>query len=265
MIIYLFLGLLLAVAVVGILVAFTRAEPAALARALRWAGFALAGAGLVLLPFIGRGSLIALGPAIILPLLTRLLIRRSSPGGGWSGGGWPGGAGTGTRGPRPGQSSTVRTARLVMTLDHDSGAMDGEVLGGRFAGRRLSTLGRAELIELLDECRVDDADSAALLEAYLDRVHGADWRSRTGYEGARGGGEGTEDGSDGRGRARRGGAAGGMSREEAYEILGLAPGASPAAVKEAHRRLMQKLHPDHGGSTYLAAKINQAKDLLLGN
>ena len=54
-----------------------------------------------------------------------------------------------------------------------------------------------------------------------------------------------------------------MDVEEAYATLGLEPGASADAVKQAHRRLMKKLHPDQGGSTYLASKINQAKDVLL--
>lgn len=246
MLLYLLLGFLLMLAVVGLMVAFTRAEPVALARGLRWAAFGLAGAGLVLLPFIGRGSLIALGPALLIPLLTRLVVRRSRQ---WSG-----------ASPRPGQASAVETAWLAMTLDHDSGAMDGRVRAGRFAGRLLSSLDLAELGALLDECRSADRDSVPLLEAYLDRVHGPGWRDR-GEGTGEGGRQEAPGGAGGTPRPPRGG----MSREEAYEILGLAPGAGADAVKEAHRKLMQKLHPDHGGPTYLAAKINQAKDLLLGN
>ena len=242
MLIYLFLGFLLMLAVIGLMVAFTRAEPAALARGLRWSAFGLAGAGLVLLPFIGRGSLIALGPAVLIPLLTRFVVRRSQD---WN-----------RAGTRPGQASAVETAWLAMSLDHDSGAMDGRVRAGRFAGQSLSALGLADLRALLDECRLADPDSVPLVEAYLDRVHGPSWRDQ--------GEAGTQEAPGDAGSAPRP-PRGGMSREEAYEILGLAAGAGTEAVKEAHRRLMQKLHPDHGGSTYLAAKINQAKDLLLGN
>ncbi len=243
MLLYLFLGFLLMVAAVGLMVGFTRADPVILARTLRWAAIGFGIVALVLLPIIGRGSLIALAPAVLLPLFTRLILSRSRQ--------WARAA------PRSGQASSVETAWLAMRLDHDSGAMEGEVRAGRFAGRRLADLPLADLLALRDECRATDPDSLALLEAYLDRVHGAAWRGQ-----AEGGGE-AHGGDETRGRARSG--AGGMTREEAYEILGLEPDAAPEAVKEAHRRLMQNYHPDRGGSTYLAAKINQAKDLLLGN
>ena len=74
-------------------------------------------------------------------------------------------------------------------------------------------------------------------------------------------------------KAARGGRIGGtpgrrpsgaMSREEAYEVLGLQPGAAEADIRDAHRRLMRGAHPDAGGSDWLAARINQARDVLLG-
>lgn len=148
-----------------------------------------------------------------------------------------------------GRTSKVETRFLRMELDHDSGTMDGEVIHGSFAGRRLDDLSLDDLIDLLRECASQDPQSGQVLEAYMDRVHG-DWRER----------------ARGREEARAGGGAAGdaMSREEAYQILGLEPGADADAIKEAHRRLIAGLHPDHGGSTYLAAKINRAKDVLLG-
>ena len=145
------------------------------------------------------------------------------------------------RGPTPGQSSDVRTRYLHLSLDHDSGELEGRVLEGRFRGRHLDDLPLDALLDLLAECQQEDAESCPLLESYLDRVHGPDWRH---------GAQAPEPSS-------------GMSRSEAYEILGLAPGASHEEVVDAHRRLMQKVHPDRGGSDYLAAKLNEAKVLLL--
>ena len=150
-----------------------------------------------------------------------------------------------------------------MTLDHDSGEMEGTVLQGRHAGRRLDELSEHELLELFDECSLRDDEGRRLLEAYLDRTLGPDWRERAEPETERTNSAG---GSTGRGWGRKSASAGRtpMTREEAYEILGLSPGAGAEEIKEAHRTLMRKLHPDHGGSNYLAAKINQAKELLLG-
>ena len=147
-------------------------------------------------------------------------------------------------GPKPGGASKVETSWLRMSLDHTSGAMDGVVLRGTCRGRRLGELSLGELQGLAADCRAD-ADSAALLEAYLDRLHPG-WRT----------------GEHPSGPPPTPSAA--MSRDEAWRILGLEPGAGEAAIRAAHRRLMKKLHPDQGGSSYLAAKINQAKDLLLG-
>lgn len=147
--------------------------------------------------------------------------------------------------PSAGRRSDVETHFLRMSLDHDSGEMRGEVLEGRFRGRRLETLSLEELVALWRECRAADQQSAAVLEAYLDRVHGAAWQEAAGAAAGRSGGNGA------------------MSAEEAYEILGLQPGASREDIVSAHRKLMQKLHPDRGGSTYLAAKINEAKAVLL--
>ena len=163
------------------------------------------------------------------------------------------------KGPSPGQSTGVETRFLRMSLEHDSGILDGLVLDGEFRGRRLSELSPDELKALLSECRVEDPQSATVLEAYLDRTYSGSWR----------GGEesGEADGEAGGGQRRNGAspwAGGTMNRDEAFEILGLKPEASEKDIKQAHQQLMKKYHPDHGGSNYLAAKINQAKELLLG-
>jgi DnaJ-domain-containing protein 1 len=147
----------------------------------------------------------------------------------------------------------VATAFLRMTLDHDTGRMEGTILRGRFAGMRLEELGPADLLALLRECRAEDEEGARLLEAYLDRVH-PEWRDELAGERPGGGGSGS---------GARSTSGDDMSVEEAYAILGLSAGADAEAIKEAHRRLMVKLHPDHGGSDYLATKINRARDVLL--
>ena len=147
-------------------------------------------------------------------------------------------------------ASTIETPWLRMTLDQATGALDGKVLAGRFQGECLSGLSLDQLRALLDECGATDAQSARLVETYIDRKHSG-WRERT-----------RADGED----AARGPAKGAaMAKAEAWQVLGLEPGASRDAIREAHRSLMMKLHPDHGGSTYLARQINAARDVLLGN
>jgi DnaJ-domain-containing protein 1 len=116
----------------------------------------------------------------------------------------------------------------------------------------LTELSLEQLLEVREQCRSDDPDATLLIEAYLDQVYGAAWKAK-----AEGGP------FAGRGPANATTTASAMTREEAYEILGLKPGASDTEIREAHHRLMLKLHPDQGGSDYLARRINQAKDVLL--
>lgn len=156
-------------------------------------------------------------------------------------------------GPSGGKKSEVRTRYLVMQMDLKSGNMDGEVLEGQFEGRMLSSLDEQERMRLWQEIQPDEK-SASLLAAYFDRTFGTDWRQH--YQG------GEEQAERDRDYAQSGRS--GMSRQEAFDILGLEPGASEADIRAAHRRLMKQAHPDHGGSDYLAAKINEAKDVLLG-
>ncbi len=143
----------------------------------------------------------------------------------------------------------VRTAALEMELDHDSGGLEGQVLAGRFEGRHLSDLSLDDLLDVYREL-ASDGESRQLLEAYLDGKF-ALWRQNA--QADVGGGQGVAPGS------------GAMTKEEAYKVLGLEAGASAADIRKAHRRLMQRLHPDLGGSSFLAARINEAKDVLLSS
>ena len=216
------------------------ANPATFATVLRWVAGTLAGALMIFLVVRGMGGYAMMLGAFALMLLRR---RRRASMGGLFGGVFPGRAA-----PSPGQSSEVETAYLRMTLDHDSGDMTGDVRQGSFTGRELSSLDLDELLTLLAECARADQESVRLLEAYLDRGPHADWRDKMGA------------------RERAAGSVGkaGMAAEEAREILGVGADATPDEIKGAHRRLLQTNHPDRGGSTYLAAKINLAKEVLLG-
>ena len=145
------------------------------------------------------------------------------------------------------QTSHVRTAALEMELDLDTGAMNGLILAGGFEGQELNDLNEPELLSLYRELQ-QDPESTQVLEVYLDRRMPT-WR------------DGFETNTDaGLGAAP---ASGPMTKEEAYEILGLSAGASEAKIREAHRRLMKRVHPDTGGSVFLATRINEAKDVLL--
>jgi hypothetical protein len=145
-----------------------------------------------------------------------------------------------------GQVSRVRSAFLEMELDHDSGAMHGRILAGRHEGAALDALDLATLTGFLADI---DEESRALLMAYLDRREPR-WREHV-------------QGDAAAGPSRPGWAGGKMTEEEAYQILGVQPGASAEEIGRAHRTLMKKLHPDQGGSTYLASRVNEAKDVLL--
>jgi hypothetical protein len=213
---------------------FVAADPKGLVRALRWVGVGVAGALAAFFAVTGRYPLAVPFAILALGLLRRKAGAMFAPG--------P----TGTR--TSGQSSEVQTETLRMSLDHDSGTVDGEILSGRYAGRRLGSLALPEVLILLDDCRKNDPPSIPLIEAFLDRVHGEAWRDR-------------DDGAD----ASSGRADGRMSRTEAFWILGLEEGADDEAVKEAYHRLMLRNHPDQGGSTYFASKLNEARDALLND
>ena len=236
MLVFLAIGVLVLVLGLWLLRAFVEANPAKLARGTRvfLITVAITGALVALVALFASGRL-GLGLAELsglVPLALRGYAhwRRRQP------------AST----PPPGRASEVETDYLRMSLDHDAGTMSGTVRRGRFQGRHLGELSRSELIALWRECRAEDAQAASLLETYLDRLVPG-WRTD-----AAGGGAGAAGPSDA------------MTKEEALAILGLAQGASEAQIREAYHRLMMKIHPDQGGSTYLAVKINRARDVLLG-
>ena len=227
---YLALGLLLLLGLIGLIYLFVQANPRTLARLLK--AIAILAAGIVALAMIVTGraaTLIGLAPLMIFAFLgwKQAARRRAS-----------------AAGPAPGSTSTVTTRYLRMALDHDTGTISGEVTEGRFSGRSLAELSLEDLLELRRDCG-DDPQSVSVLEAYLDKLH-PDWRAPGAEEERAGGGSG-----------------GAMTAEEARAILGVGPQATDEEIREAHRALMQKLHPDRGGSTYLAAQINRARDLLL--
>lgn len=229
-------GILLVAALVAGALAFNffvRAQPAVIAGAIRRLGaYAVLGLGGVLLL---RGQFFL---SIMLLLAGVYLMVKSGDLKGLSG----------SADKPAGQKSRVKTRNLAMELDHDTGEMDGDVLSGEHAGQKLSELDFHQLLNVYYECVADGPQSASLMEAYLDR-HQPEWRE-------------TEDVSPrSEEQARAAGSV--MTRGEALDILGLAGSASEDEIRAAHRALMKQFHPDHGGSSYLASKINQAKDLLL--
>lgn len=230
---FLALGFVLLLAMLGIAYLIVHVDARVLARVLKIAAaIAVAMIGLVFALRGGIGMAIAaaaLAFSILAGRKLQLPFGRGAP-------------------PSGGQTSRVRSAALEMELDHDSGELDGRILCGRFEGRSLSELSDDDLLAFAAEI-TDDSESAALLEAYFDRRFPG-WREDVH----------ADDGAGQGGPAH----AGTMTDDEAYQILGVSPGASKSDIVSAHRRLMQKVHPDRGGSSFLAAKINEAKDRLLG-
>lgn len=223
-----FLGVVVLALVILLLRWFVDADPRAVARGLKMSAVVL---GAALLVYILVAGIYRLAPLLLFAALPWLLEGRL---------GMPRGTGRGRSG---GQSSEVETRYLRMTLDHDSGEMDGEVLEGKFAGRRVSDLSLEEAVDLLHECLAGDRNGAAVLEAWLDRVHGPAWREAADMPQSSGDGA--------------------MTEAEALDILGLEPGATREEIEKAWRAQMARNHPDKGGSTWIATRINAARELLL--
>jgi hypothetical protein len=145
-----------------------------------------------------------------------------------------------------GNISRIKSRYFAMELDHDTGTVAGRVLAGQFAGADLMELGEMDTRLLIAEVE-GDADSTSLLESWLD-ANRSGWREY--FAEAAAAGEASESAPE-------------DSDAEAYAILGLQPGASDAEIRAAHHELMKGVHPDRGGSSYLASKINAARDRLL--
>lgn len=253
------LGIAVLIAVILLSRWYVTASPKTLVKLLKWLGFFAVVLVVLWLALSGKlWAAVAALPAILVWFVRMFTGLRSAQmfarlfglgGSGWGGGakGWrtPGG-GSGEGGQQ--QGSDVRTRFVSMHLDHASGHVSGHVLEGQFAGRTLESLSSQELLALYGEVQ-PDADSVRVLEGYLDRREPG-WREQGSREGEEQSAPHPNSGT--------------MSREEAFKVLGLHPDADEAAIKAAHRRLMSNLHPDKGGSDYLAQQINRAKDVLMG-
>jgi len=226
------LGSLGLVLLLALLNAFAHARVEQVRKLLVWVAGGLGAVLLVVLLVSGRGpqalwALALFGPAAMQAWRSWRASRRFAQG----------------SQPAPGTETVVETAMLAMVLHHESGRMTGRVRQGRFAGADLADLGLPQLRDLHDECAAQDAESVPLLEAWLDRSH-PEWRDAPRQAPPVPGGP--------------------MTQAEALAILGLAEGADEDAIRAAHRRLMRAAHPDQGGSAWMAARLNAARDVLLG-
>ena len=234
------LGCILVVVVILLTRWYVSADPKAIIKFFKWVliiFFSLLG---LFFLFTGRLSWVFLSLPLILPIIMRLRalrqtfkafsrMRR-------------GGASRGTT-----RSSTVQTDMLNVTLDQETGDIRGTILKGPLKGKRIEELTQEMLIEFLEVCRNEDPDSAQIIEVYLDRID-PKWRKNR-----HSGGYSTTNRTSGI-----------MDEQEALMVLGLEAGATEKEIKESYHNLIRNLHPDRGGSDYLAAKINQAKECLLG-
>lgn len=231
MIVNIFFGIIFVVAVMLVINVISQVDPKIAARVVK-----------------GGGGLVSIGAAVFLGLRGQLWLALPLGVFGLGLLGWMpfGPAGFSQRTEKTtGQTSRVHTDFLEMELDHDSGAMRGRILEGSRAGQWLDNLEIETLVDLLNEF---DAESRELLVAYLDRRQPG-WGEHPQADAAAG-------------RSAGAASSGKMTEQEAYELLGLKPGATGEEISRAHRTLMKKLHPDQGGSTYLAARVNEAKEVL---
>jgi hypothetical protein len=196
-------------------------------QALNQLGVALISAGILI--FLFRAIVVAV-PLMILGLIL-LPWKNMGP----------------TKGHAP-QKSTVRSTYLEMTLDHDTGKIDGRILTGKREGQLLSNLALNELLEYYVEIETDD-ETVKLLQTFLDNAH-PNWRDQQEEHFAH--------------RQAQSPLSSELSQDQAYQVLGLEPGCTDEDIRKAYHRLIKRVHPDSGGSAVLMAQVTDAKDLLLG-
>lgn len=144
--------------------------------------------------------------------------------------------------------SEIRTMAMLVSINLDNGDIDAQILAGTFTGKMLARLKPQDLIVFAREMAAIDPLGLNLVAQYLDR-HAPGWRQHVQFDPQAGQGAAASMSE--------------MREQEAYEVLGLEPGASEEAIRGAHRALIARFHPDRGGSTYLAALVNRAKDITL--
>ena len=226
-------AVILVTALLGALIFLSFARRKSIAGARQGLTLGLLVLGVIIVVALGVRYHWGIGLLAALPLLFRVWRQIQAMSGRYS--------------PSAGQTSTVETQYIRMVIDHDSGEMTGTVLKGDYAGAAIETLDLEALLTVLASCRVGDAQGARVLETFIEHKFPGEFEAH-------------EDG-EGHSQDRDSGAP--LSRRQALDVLGLEEGASEDEIVEAHRRLMQKLHPDRGGSSFLAAQINRAKDTLL--
>ncbi len=227
MFIRLFLGLLLLLGVMWFMSWYGKAGNAERNKALKTGLLYFVAIALLLLVISGRIPVLFAAISAAIPFLHRLLAYR----------GLIGAAGR-FAGKRFGPTK-LTTKWLIIEYDMGRRSLDASIILGQFEGQKFSTLSESELNSLLAEVH-DDFQSRTAVNAYIMMRSGSASQNTA-----------QENHSNGK-----------MSVSQAYEVLGLEANASKDDIKQAHKRLMQKLHPDRGGSSYLATQINQAKDVL---
>ncbi len=236
----LILGLAVMIGLILAMNWFVSANPKTVIKVLKWGLLGLFGVIVLFLFISGRFAWALWALPALLPWIMRArMVTRTAKNFSRMAG----------RPTQTGEASSVTSKYLEMELDHDSGDMNGYVRTGKHAARQLSGLNAEQLIELYEFYQSDDIESARLLAAYLDRTH-PDWRDE---------GEGYDHQDEQRSSSPNSQ----MDRAEALRVLGLEDPVDNAEIKSAYHRLIGSMHPDRGGSAYLTAKINEARDFLL--